>query len=268
MRPAEADPQTTGATRSRVVRQGVATLAIGALCLGLTPLATRASSAAPVPQPTYAVDRAAMDARDQGVSRDAARVAAPQALAQARSQSLAQTAAELAAGRQSDALATRTEALSSAAENITEQSKLLSDASNFLMPTAGKVGSGFGMRLHPILHYYRMHNGQDIGGTCGQPIWAAQDGTVVKVATSGYNGGSGHNVRIDGGKVGDVDLETAYLHMNTIVVKVGQKVHKGELLGTVGNTGISTACHLHFSVYVNGKAVNPTPYLKNAAKLS
>ena len=50
-------------------------------------------------------------------------------------------------------------------------------------------------------------------------------------------------------------VETAYLHMNTIVVKVRQKVHKGELLGTVGNTGISTACHLHFSVYVNGKAV-------------
>ena len=81
MRPAEADPQTTGATRSRVVRQGVATLAIGALCLGLTPLATRASSAAPVPQPTYAVDQAAMGSRVQGVRRDAARVGAPPWLA-------------------------------------------------------------------------------------------------------------------------------------------------------------------------------------------
>ncbi len=50
--------------------------------------------------------------------------------------------------------------------------------------------------------------------------------------------------------------------MDTIGVKVGQKVHKGELLGTVGDTGISTACHLHFSVYKDGKAVDPVPYLK------
>ena len=87
---------------------------------------------------------------------------------------------------------------------------------------------------------------------------------MIKVATSGYNSGSGHNVRIDGGKVGRVNLQTAYLHMNTIAVKTGQKVHKGELLGTVGNTGISTSCHLHFSVYVNGKGVDPVAYLKNS----
>ncbi|MFT3861821.1 M23 family metallopeptidase [Micropruina sp.] len=250
---------------SRLLRRGVAALAIGSLGLGMTHLTSRPSSAAPVPQPTVAgVNAAAMDARDQDVSRDAARGIAPQALAQARSQALAQTAAELAAGRKSEALETRTEALDTNAEQINEQSKLLNDRSNFLMPTAGKFGSGFGMRLHPILHYYRMHNGQDIGGACGQPIWAAQSGTVIKVATGGYNGGSGHNVRIDGGTVGGVELETAYLHMDTIAVKVGQRVHKGELLGTVGNTGISTACHLHFSVYVNGKAVDPAPYLKNA----
>ncbi|MFT4295246.1 MAG: M23 family metallopeptidase, partial [Micropruina sp.] len=190
------------------------------------------------------------------------RAQAPQALAQARSASLAETAQALADHRESDALNSRSDALDAAAAKISEQSKLLTDRSSFLIPTAGEFGSGFGMRLHPILHYYRMHNGQDIGGACGQPIWAAQDGKVTKVVPEGYNGGSGHNVRIDGGKVKGAKLETAYLHMDSIVVKVGQKVHKGQLIGTVGNTGISTACHLHFSVYKNGKGVDPVPYLK------
>ncbi len=246
-----------------MLRGTVATLAIGTLAAGLSHIATP-SAAAPVPQPTIGgLELSALNGRDNQISRDAAsRVQAPQALAKARSEQLAETAQELADAQQSDALKSRTEALDAAVAKINKQSKFLADRTSFLMPTAGDFGSGFGMRLHPILHYWRMHNGQDIGGACGQPIWAAQDGTVVKVAPSGYNGGSGHNVRIDGGKVGGVKLETAYLHMDTIGVKVGQKVHKGELLGTVGDTGISTACHLHFSVYKDGKAVDPAPYLK------
>lgn len=265
MRRNQAQPQLTSWIRSRVMRTGVAALSIGALAIGLASQATRSSSAAPVPEFGIGqLNLAALNDRDNGVSRDSGRVSTPQLIAAARAQSLAQTAAELAAQRQSTALESRTTTLDATAARIEKQSKLLNDRSNFLLPTAGKFGSRFGMRLHPILHYYRMHNGQDIGGTCGQPIWAAQDGKVVKVATSGYNSGSGHNVRIDGGKVGGVNLQTAYLHMNTIAVEVGQKVHKGELLGTVGNTGISTACHLHFSVYVNGKGVDPVSYLKNS----
>ena len=265
MRRNQAQPQTTSWIRSRVVRTGVAALSIGALAVGLAGQATRSSSAAPVPQIGVGrLDLGALNDRDNGVSRDSARVATPQVIAQSRANALAQTAKELAAQRQANALEERTESLDATVDQIEQQSERLNDASSFLMPTAGKFGSGFGMRLHPILHYWRMHNGQDIGGTCGQPIWAAQDGTVIKVAPNGYNGGSGHNVRIDGGEVGGVNLQTAYLHMDTIAVQVGQKVHKGELLGTVGNTGISTACHLHFSVYVNGKGVDPVPYLKNS----
>jgi murein DD-endopeptidase MepM/ murein hydrolase activator NlpD len=261
VRPDEAEP--TGSLRSRVVRGSVVLPTAGVIVLGLVHAATGQSAAAPSDQPLGGgFNAVAMDARDGGVSRDTARVLTPQVLAQARNQSIAQAVSELEAGQQADALKTRTSAMDASAALIGKQSTMLKDRNSFLMPTAGEFGSGFGMRLHPILHYYRMHNGQDIGGTCGQPIWAAQDGKVTKVAPEGYNGGSGHNVRIDGGKVGGAKLETAYLHMDSIVVKVGQKVHKGELLGTVGNTGISTACHLHFSVYENGTAVNPAPYLK------
>lgn len=261
MRPDEAKP--TGSLRSRAVHGAIALGTAGVIALGVVHAATGQSAAAPVAQPTAGgVNAAALSARDGGVSRYSGRVLTPQVLAQARNQNLTQAVTELEAGQRADALETRTAALDASAALIGKQSTMLKDRSSFLMPTAGKFGSGFGMRLHPILHYYRMHNGQDIGGTCGQPIWAAQDGKVTKVATSGYNGGSGHNVRVDGGKVGGVKLETAYLHMDTIVVKVGQRVHKGELLGTVGNTGISTACHLHFSVYKNGTSVNPAPYLK------
>lgn len=263
MRPSEAEPQRTSWIRSRVLRGTVATLAVGALATGLAHTASRPSSAAPVPQPTIGgFDTSAMELRDGGVSRDAAnRAQAPNVLAQARSTALAETAQELADEREADALKAREKSLDAVAAKIREQSKLLTDQSSFLMPTAGGFDTRFGPRLHPILHYYKLHNGDDIGGACGQPIWAAHDGVVIKAAMGGYNGGSGNNVRLDAGKIGKHEVESAYLHMTSIAVKVGQKVHKGELLGTVGSTGLSTACHLHFSVYEDGKAVAPKKYL-------
>lgn len=260
MRPVELDAPALSRSGSRALRVTVATLAIGVIAGGLSHLATSTSSAAPAPG--NGAD-AAIGSRDTSVSRsgDLRSTQLVQTLAQTRNTTLSATADELASTREQAALSTRTDALDKAAAQISKQSEMLNDQSNFLRPTAGKFGSGFGMRLHPILHYYRMHNGQDIGGRCGQPIWAAQDGKVTKVVPEGYNGGSGHNVKVNGGKVNGVKIETAYLHMDTIVVKVGQQVHKGELLGTVGNTGISTACHLHFSVYENGKGVDPLKYL-------
>ena len=128
---------------------------------------------------------------------------------------------------------------------------------DFFWPTAGGVSDGFGYRIHPILKIRRLHNGADIGGACGQPIWATQAGTVTKVAPTGYNGGSGHNVRINHGDINGDDSQTAYLHMDRIEVKVGQKVGKGERIGTVGSTGLSTACHLHLTLYKNGRASDP-----------
>ncbi|MBI4259285.1 MAG: peptidoglycan DD-metalloendopeptidase family protein [Actinobacteria bacterium] len=121
-------------------------------------------------------------------------------------------------------------------------------------PTAGGIGSGFGLRYHPILHYYRMHYGVDIGGACSQPIWAAEDGVVI---SAGYNGGYGYATVIDHGG----GLATLYAHQSSIQVGVGQHVNRAQQIGLVGSTGLSTACHLHFEVRVNGVPVDPVPYL-------
>jgi murein DD-endopeptidase MepM/ murein hydrolase activator NlpD len=121
-------------------------------------------------------------------------------------------------------------------------------------PTAGGIASGFGPRFHPILNYTRMHYGVDIGGACGQPIWAADEGVVI---SAGYNGGFGYATVIDHGG----GLATLYAHQTTIQVGYGENVRRGEQIGLVGSTGLSTSCHLHFEVRVNGTPVDPVPYL-------
>jgi murein DD-endopeptidase MepM/ murein hydrolase activator NlpD len=121
-------------------------------------------------------------------------------------------------------------------------------------PTAGGIGSGFGWRIHPIYHTQRFHAGVDIGGACGQPIWAAEDGTVI---SAGYNGGYGYATVIDHGG----GLATLYAHQPYVMVSAGQHVNRAEQIGVVGSTGLSTACHLHFEVRINGTPVDPVPYL-------
>ena len=133
----------------------------------------------------------------------------------------------------------------------------------FFWPTEGGINSPWGPRLHPILKYTRLHGGADIGGAVGAPIYAVADGVVTKAAT-GYNGGSGNNVRIDHGVMEGEAIETSYLHMNSLDVSVGQKVKKGQKIGSVGSTGLSTAPHLHFSVYVHGVNSDPAPYLRQS----
>lgn len=128
-------------------------------------------------------------------------------------------------------------------------------------PAQGSLGSPWGMRMHPILKYKRMHGGVDIGGRTGQPIYAAEDG-VVTTAASGYNGGSGNNIRIDHGRLAGKAVETAYLHLHTISVRAGQKVKRGQVIGTMGSTGLSTGPHLHFSLYLNGANADPAPWLR------
>lgn len=143
-----------------------------------------------------------------------------------------------------------------------ERAKAAEAASKaFVWPTAGGVSSGFGYRVHPILKTRKLQNGADIGGACGQPIVAVRSGVVTRAERSGSNGGAGHNVRIDHGPVGGAELETAYLHMGDVAVKVGQRVETGQRLGTVGSTGLSTACHLHLSLYKDGAGSDPLAYL-------
>lgn len=159
------------------------------------------------------------------------------------------------------ALAVRSSSLAGDADAIAAEIERLKNLAKFLWPTAGGVSSPYGMRLHPILRYYRLHDGTDIGGKCGQPIYAAQSGTVIKAATGGYNGGSGNNIRIDHGDINGINVQTGYLHMQALKVSAGDKVNKGDLIGTVGNTGLSTACHLHFSAYVNGRGTDPMKFI-------
>ncbi|HSK34431.1 MAG TPA: M23 family metallopeptidase [Propionicimonas sp.] len=182
-------------------------------------------------------------------------------LAAERAQLLSENGDLIFATQQDAAVDARSSELSGDAAKITKEIERLKNLSKFLWPTAGGVSSRYGLRLHPILRYYRMHDGDDIGGKCGQPIYAAQSGVVVKAAGGGYNGGSGNNVRIDHGPINGVNVQTAYLHMTSFVVKPGEKVDKGQLIGHVGSTGLSTACHLHFSLYKNGHGSDPMEYI-------
>ncbi len=121
-------------------------------------------------------------------------------------------------------------------------------------PTSGGVASGFGPRLHPILGYYRMHSGMDIGGAQGQAIWAAHDGVV---SLAGWNGGYGNTVIVGHGDA----TTTLYAHMSAFAVGPGDYVVAGQVIGYVGSTGLSTGPHLHFEVRINGAPVDPAPYL-------
>lgn len=182
------------------------------------------------------------------------------AMAAQRARQLAEAKAGTDQAVASAAASARSVALTDNAKAITTEADRLKNLSKFMWPTDGSVSSGYGLRLHPILHYYRMHDGDDIGGKCGQPIWAAQSGVVVK-AEMGYNGGSGNNVRIDHGDINGVNVQTGYLHMSRYVVSVGQHLNQGDVVGYVGDTGLSTACHLHFSAYKNGAGTDPMEFI-------
>ncbi len=199
-----------------------------------------------------------------GISASATSTSTPTpdipAMAAARARTLAEAKAGTDEAVAQAAASARASVLTNNAKAITTESDRLKNLSKFMWPTDGSVGSGYGMRFHPILHYWRMHDGDDIGGACGQPIWAAQSGVVVK-AEMGYNGGSGNNVRIDHGDINGVDVQTGYLHMSRYVVSVGQHVNQGDVVGYVGDTGLSTACHLHFSAYKNGSGTDPMEFI-------
>lgn len=113
-----------------------------------------------------------------------------------------------------------------------------------------RISSSFGMRRHPILGYSKMHTGVDFAAPTGTPIYAAGDG-VVRVA--GRRGGYGNYVQIR--HTGE--FSTAYAHMSRILVRNGQRVRQGEIIGRVGSTGRSTGPHLHYEIIRNGKKVNP-----------
>jgi murein DD-endopeptidase MepM/ murein hydrolase activator NlpD len=117
-----------------------------------------------------------------------------------------------------------------------------------------RFGSSFGMRLHPILKKHRPHNGIDLTAPRGTKIYATADGEVVQANYT--TGGYGKKILIEHG----YGYKTLYGHCHDILVERGQKVKRGEVIGTVGNTGLSTRSHLHYEVWINNRPVNPINY--------
>ena len=118
-----------------------------------------------------------------------------------------------------------------------------------------KLTSPFGMRLHPILGIYRMHNGIDMACAAGTPIYASRGG-LVEVA--GYQAdGAGNYIQLNHGD----GFRSIYMHMTNYIVNQGDYVAPGQLIGYVGNTGLSKGNHLHFGISYNGTYVNPMEYI-------
>ena len=116
------------------------------------------------------------------------------------------------------------------------------------------LSSPFGYRIHPIHGTYSFHSGVDLASPSGTPIKATRAGTVTKAT---YDSASGYYVTVNHGD----GFSSSYLHMTHFIVKAGDKVSQGQVLGYVGSTGWSTGPHLHFSIYYNGVAQNPAAYL-------
>ncbi|MEP6525928.1 MAG: peptidoglycan DD-metalloendopeptidase family protein [Nocardioidaceae bacterium] len=125
-------------------------------------------------------------------------------------------------------------------------------------PVNGPITSPYGMRMHPILHIWELHDGTDFGVGCHTPIRAAASGTVIEMY---YNAGYGNRLIMDNGVVDGINLATSYNHMSGYSAYVGQSVNRGEVIGYVGETGYATGCHLHFMVYENGATVDPMTWL-------
>ena len=144
---------------------------------------------------------------------------------------------------------------------LAEKKEKLFAAIPAIQPISNKeliaLASGFGLRIHPVYKVKKMHTGIDFAAPIGTPIYATADGVIdqLDVSFSGY----GKKVEIDHG----FGYRTRYAHMHGFTVRNGQHIKRGELIGYVGNTGLSTAPHLHYEVFINGRQVNPVYYFFN-----
>ncbi|MGV8987005.1 MAG: DUF5930 domain-containing protein [Cypionkella sp.] len=123
--------------------------------------------------------------------------------------------------------------------------------------TTFRYSSGFGVRGDPINGSNRMHEGQDMAGSYGSPVYSTADGTV---SYAGWESGYGRLIKVQHA----FGIETRYGHLSQIEVKVGQKVSRGEKIGDMGSSGRSTGNHLHYEVRLSGTAVNPMTFIRAA----
>jgi murein DD-endopeptidase MepM/ murein hydrolase activator NlpD len=119
--------------------------------------------------------------------------------------------------------------------------------------------SGFGVRADPFRGRAAMHPGVDLAGPLGTPVYATADGIVDR--SEWNNGGYGNLVEIDHGQ----GIQTRYGHLSQRVAQPGQHIHRGDLIGLMGSTGRSTGSHLHYEVRIDGRPVNPIPFLQSSS---
>ena len=139
--------------------------------------------------------------------------------------------------------------------NTLKQNELLYDVIPAIRPCTGRIAEDFGMRMHPILKFVRMHNGIDIITDVGTQVYAPGAGTVVFV---GWRGGYGLTLEIEHG----FGYKTYYAHLENVLVKEGQKLKRGDKIALTGNSGrLSTGPHLHYEVHHNDVALDPINFI-------
>ena len=117
--------------------------------------------------------------------------------------------------------------------------------------------SGYGTRTDPFRGGAARHQGIDLAAPVGTPIYDTADGTISE---AGYNsGGYGNLIKVDHGR----GIETRYGHLSAVLVRPGQRITRGQVIGRMGSTGRSTGSHLHYEVRIDGRAVNPIPFMKS-----
>ena len=125
-------------------------------------------------------------------------------------------------------------------------------------PVPGYVTSPYGYRVHPIYGYYSLHDGTDFHAPCGTPLHAAGTGKVISAY---YSSVWGNRLFVGLGNVNGKYVTVIYNHLSGYNASVGQTVQRGQVVGYAGTTGWSTACHLHFTVMVNGQTVDPMDWM-------
>jgi murein DD-endopeptidase MepM/ murein hydrolase activator NlpD len=131
-------------------------------------------------------------------------------------------------------------------------------------PIQGSIDltSGYGVRSDPFRGRAAMHAGIDLAGPLGTPIYATADGVVNRAEYN--NGGYGNLVEINHGQ----GIQTRYGHLSRFAATAGQRVRRGQLIGYMGSTGRSTGSHLHYEVRIDGRAVNPVPFIQQASSMA
>jgi murein DD-endopeptidase MepM/ murein hydrolase activator NlpD len=138
-------------------------------------------------------------------------------------------------------------------QKISDTGEVLSSTPT-MAPAIGVLTDGFGTRNDPITGRRAFHRGLDISARRGTPVYAPADGVVV---FTGRNGGLGKTIRISHG----FGFTTLYGHLQEMTVELGDEIHRGDQIATVGNTGRSTGSHLHYEVHADGKSVDPLYYI-------